>query len=180
MTLLTLKPSNMVQNIILFTLCKYCCKSMKGFGTTTCTRRAMNHRMPVTSTGCRFKLLGLRFAAAFITTTVREESQVTPQGSHWQGSNWRPTASSSMPLPTWTRHPYQSTSTVLRSTAMKLQVESSAQASTACKIHRLVYKYFLGLHNLMHCVWPVTAGPGQTDHKIKEGTWPESLPIQNI
>ena len=45
---------------------------------------------------------------SFITTTVRDESQVTPQGRHREGSNWRPTASSSMPLPTssWTRHPY--------------------------------------------------------------------------
>ena len=42
---------------------------------------------------------------SFITTTVREESQVTPQGRHRYGSNLRPTASSSMPLQTWTRHP---------------------------------------------------------------------------
>ena len=41
---------------------------------------------------------------SFITTTIRDESQVTPQGHHRQGSNKRPTASSSMPLPTWTRH----------------------------------------------------------------------------
>ena len=39
---------------------------------------------------------------SFITTTVREESQVTPQERHRYGSNWRPTASSSMPLPTLT------------------------------------------------------------------------------
>ena len=32
-------------------------------------------------------------------------SQVTPQGRHRQGSNWRPTVSSSMSLPTWRRHP---------------------------------------------------------------------------
>ena len=39
---------------------------------------------------------------SFFTTTVLEESQVTPQGRHRKGSNWRPTVSSSMPLPTWT------------------------------------------------------------------------------
>ena len=32
-------------------------------------------------------------------------SQVTPQGRHQSGSNWRPTVSSSMPLSTWTRYP---------------------------------------------------------------------------
>ena len=43
--------------------------------------------------------------SSFITTTIRDKSQVTPQGRHLLGSNWRPTTSSSMPLPTWTRHP---------------------------------------------------------------------------
>ena len=38
-------------------------------------------------------------------STVWEESQATPQGRHRKGSNWRPMASSSMPLPSWTRHP---------------------------------------------------------------------------
>ena len=42
---------------------------------------------------------------SFIITTVCEESQVTPQGRHRKGSNWRPTVSNSMPLPTWTSHP---------------------------------------------------------------------------
>ena len=32
-------------------------------------------------------------------------SQVTRQGRHRQASNWRPTVSGSMSLPTWTRHP---------------------------------------------------------------------------
>ena len=31
-------------------------------------------------------------------------SQVTPQGRHRQGSNWRPSVSNSMSLPTWTFH----------------------------------------------------------------------------
>ena len=34
-------------------------------------------------------------------------SQVTPQGRHREGSNWRRTVSSSTSLPTWTRHPYE-------------------------------------------------------------------------
>ena len=84
MTLLTLKPLNMVQNIILFTMCKYCCKSMKGFGTTTWTRRAMNHRLPVTSTGCRFKPIGRRFAAALLPRLFRKNPR-----SHHKGATGR-------------------------------------------------------------------------------------------
>ena len=71
-------------------------------------QRPMNDRKIEQSYGCYFgwqQLLRAEVHHSFITTTVQDESQVTPQGRHRQGSNWRPTASSSMPLPTWTRHP---------------------------------------------------------------------------
>ena len=63
-------------------------RRVSGLVGTYIDTRAVNHRAEV--------------RRSFIPTTVRDESQVTPQGRHRWGSNRKPTASSSMPLPTYT------------------------------------------------------------------------------
>ena len=98
-------------------------------------------------------------------------SQVTPQGLHWLVSNWQPTVSRSMPLPTWARQPY---SEAARHQMWAAHISSLASAENCkIKIVSLQYQFFHVWYRIFvqnFCSWITTAlhEPRRYLHLMKE------------